>query len=93
MRLNLARRARAQVPFLTVFGLVLVAVVSLAVGPGHWRRGTLIISAAMLLAALLRAVLPDAMAGLLAVRHRWIDTTCFLILGVVILVADIRLRH
>lgn len=93
MRLNLARRARAQLPFLTVFGLMLVAVVLLAVGPGHWRRGTVIIAVAMLVAAFLRAVLPEAVAGLLAVRHRWIDTFCYLVLGVVILVADIRLRH
>lgn len=85
-------RIKAQAPFLVVFALVLAAFGYLLVQPGHWRRGTGILAVAMLLAAVLRLSLSRPRAGLLAVRARWLDATCYFVLGVLILIADIRLR-
>jgi hypothetical protein len=38
-------------------------------------------------------VLPEARAGMLAVRGRWWDALCYVVLGALILVADLRLRY
>jgi hypothetical protein len=89
--MSLAQRARAQAPFLVVLGLLVVSVLYLSVAPGRWRRGSLLIAIAMLLAGLLRAVLAPQAAGLLAVRQRWLDTCCYLGLGTLILAIAIVL--
>lgn len=64
--------AAALVLFST--GVVLVAM-------GHWRRGPVVMAAALGLAAFLRLVLPVRYAGLLVVRRRWIDVVGLLLLG------------
>lgn len=53
---------------------------------GDWRLGLLIIGAAVALAGLIRLVLPERLAGLLAVRHRWLDVVILGLLGVSIVV-------
>ncbi|WP_353081421.1 DUF3017 domain-containing protein [Tessaracoccus lapidicaptus] len=52
---------------------------------GHWRRASLLIGGALLLAAMLRLVLPMTMAGLLVVRRRWIDVAVLALLGAAVL--------
>lgn len=47
----------------------------------HWRRGAVLIGAALLLAALFRFLLPDRRAGLLAVRGRPVDVLSYTALG------------
>ena len=91
--MQVRRRAVRQWPFLAVIALLVAAVVYLAAQPGHWERGTAVIAVAMLLAALLRCVLPESRVGLLGVRGRWWDVPIYLALGVLILVVDIRLKH
>jgi GNAT superfamily N-acetyltransferase len=93
MRLEAGRRIRAQAPFLLVLAVMLLAVAYLAVEPGHWRRGVGIIAASMLLAAIFRFTLRRAHIGLLAVRSRWMDTACYLLLSVSIIVVAIRLNR
>ncbi|MEV4317472.1 DUF3017 domain-containing protein [Actinocrispum sp. NPDC049592] len=44
----------------------------------HWRQGTVLIGVALLVAAILRIMLSDQRAGLLAVRTRKVD---FLLYG------------
>ena len=82
----------AQVAFLTVLAVMLVAFVYLIVAPGRWGRGSGIVAVAVLLAGVLRAVLPTPRVGLLAVRARWVDTVLYLVLGGLILGLDIRLH-
>lgn len=53
---------------------------------GDWRRGLLLIGAAVALAGVIRLVLPERAAGLLAVRHRWFDAVVLLLLGAAIVV-------
>jgi hypothetical protein len=47
-----------------------------------FRRGSVILSASVLLAAFLRLMLPDSEAGMLAVRSRRVDVATLLVLGV-----------
>jgi hypothetical protein len=82
----------AQVPFLIVLVVLFAAFVYLLVVPGRWGRVSGVVAVAVLLAGLLRAVLPTPRAGLLAVRARWIDTVLYLALGGLILGLDIRLH-
>lgn len=67
--------------------------VLLAVGVGlalvaleHWRVGSTVVGAGVLLGALLRLALPDRAAGALAVRSRTVDTVVLLVLGVGVVV-------
>jgi Protein of unknown function (DUF3017) len=84
---------REQLAFLVVLAGLAGSFAYLLAQPEHPVRGTLAIAAVSIAAALFRLVLPDASAGMLAIRGRWIDTACFLVLGGLILATDIRLRH
>ncbi|MEU0466495.1 DUF3017 domain-containing protein [Amycolatopsis sp. NPDC006131] len=81
------RRNRAavleQVPFALV--MLLVAVAGVRIWQYHWRQGAAIIGGALLVAAILRAVLPGVRAGLLAIRGRPVDVLSYAGLGVLIL--------
>jgi Protein of unknown function (DUF3017) len=91
MRLGVARLLRTEAPFLTVIAIVAFAVVYLAVAPTHWLRGSGMVAAGLLLAGLLRAVLPRRRAGMLAVRARWWDICCYLSLAVAIIATGLAL--
>lgn len=81
-----------QFAFVVVLSLLVAAFGYLIVEPGRWGRGSGVVSVAVLLAGVLRGVLPNGRAGLLAVRSRWIDAACYLALGGAILAVDIRLH-
>lgn len=71
--------ASEYVAFALVLLVVAVGVVRLV--EYHWRQGSALIACALLLAALLRALLPDRTAGLLAVRGRPVDVLSYTALG------------
>jgi hypothetical protein len=48
----------------------------------HFRRGSVVIAGALLLAALLRLLLPARLAGLLVVRSRVFDVAVLTVLGI-----------
>lgn len=48
---------------------------------GHWRRGSAIMGAGLLLGAALRWLLGDK-AGLLVVRARWLDVSAMFLMGI-----------
>jgi hypothetical protein len=81
-----------QLAFLVVLVILAAAFLYLIVEPGRWGRGSGVVAVAVLLAGVLRLVLPAARAGLLAVRSRWVDVVTYLVLGGVILGVDIRLH-
>jgi len=87
------RWIREQAYFLLVLAALLAGFGYLLIGPGHWRRSVFVMGCAMVLAAGLRIVLPNARAGLLAVRGKWLDTGAYLVSGVLVLVLDIRLHR
>lgn len=66
--------------------VLLVAAASMVVvATGHFKRGSTLFAGAVLLAALLRAVLPAGSAGVLAVRSRWLDVATAGSLGIAVL--------
>jgi len=86
------RWIKSQVAFLIVSGLLATAFLYLLVVPGRWGRVSGVVAVAMLLAGVIRAALPTARVGLLAVRARWIDAALYFALGGLILAVDIRLH-
>ncbi len=66
-------------PMLLVVAVLVVAVVFVA--QERWRRGSLFIGGAALLASVLRLFLPQVRAGLLAVRSRPFDVVAYAVLG------------
>lgn len=69
--MSLRARLRAQWPILVV-GVTFVVAFTLA-GANFWRRGALLIGIGVGVAAVLRLLLTEDRAGLLAVRSRGID--------------------
>jgi hypothetical protein len=69
----------AQWPIVLVLSGVSIAMV--LIGLDYFRRGCVVLSASVLLAAFLRLLLPDADAGMLAVRSRKVDVVVLGILG------------
>ncbi len=52
----------------------------------HWREGAVLLGGALVVAAVLRLLLPSDRAGLLAIRSRPVDVLCYAGLGTVIAV-------
>lgn len=74
-----------ELPFVLVgggvgFGLVVVSL-------HHFKRGSVLMGAALVLGAALRLLLPEERAGLLAVRGRAFDAVTMASLGLLIAVA------
>lgn len=74
------RKWLAQWPITLVLAGVGVACTLIAAD--YFRRGCVVLSASILLAAFLRLFLPDSEAGMLAVRSRKIDATILGVMGV-----------
>lgn len=71
--------AGRHLPFalvLTVVGLGLLRIVQY-----HWRQGAVLIGLALLIAALLRVLVTDEQAGLIAIRSRSVDALLYSGLG------------
>ena len=78
----LPRRRRnwfAQWPITLVLLGVVVAMIMIAMD--YFRRGSIVLSASVLLAAFLRLLLPDEDAGMLVVRSRKVDVLTLAALG------------
>lgn len=65
-------------------GLVLtgVSIAMVMIAMDYFRRGSIVLSASVLLAVFLRLLLPDADAGMLVVRSRKVDVITLAVLGV-----------
>lgn len=81
-----------QLAFLLVIVILAAAFGYLIIEPGRWGRTSGIVAVAVLLAGVLRGVLPSPRVGMLAVRSRWFDTACYVVLGGLILAIDLRLH-
>jgi hypothetical protein len=66
--------------------LVVVAVGLAVTSRGYFRTGSVVVGAGVLLAATLRALLPERRAGLLVVRHRVLDVVLMTVIGVAVVV-------
>ena len=74
-----------------LFGLcVLVSLSGLAVAAaGQWRQGCGLSGVGLFVAAGIRMVLPDGMAGMLRVRRKAVDVVTFTVLGTSLLLLTI----
>ena len=76
---DLRERFPVHAPAAIVFGVVAVGMVRVLTQ--HWREGAALLGGALLLAALLRVLLPSDRVGLLAVRSRPVDVLCYSAFG------------
>ncbi len=83
------RRVRAQAALSAV--LLVVAIAFFRIGLQHWREGTTELGLALLLAAVLRASLPDRSAALLAVRPRRVDVLTYTVFGLVVILVSLTI--
>jgi hypothetical protein len=79
---------RSRLPVHAPLGMVMLiaAVGMVRVLTQHWREGAVLLGGALIVAALLRMLLPTERVGLLAVRSRPIDVLCYTTFGVVMIV-------
>ena len=68
-----------HLPFAMVVGVVAFGLVRIILY--HWRQGTVLIGAALFLAAALRALLSHEQAGLIAIRGRGVDVLTYSAFG------------
>jgi hypothetical protein len=80
-------------PFALVFLVAASGVGFAVVRSDHWLRGVGVVGVAMLIAALLRVVLTDRQAGMLAIRRRPFDVLCYLVVAVAIIGTGLVLPH
>jgi hypothetical protein len=87
-----ARRWLKQVPYCVVLAGLVAGLVTVRSGGQAVKSGTLVIAGALLAGALIRLVLPDGRAGMLASRRRLADVAVLAALGVGLLVAGMLAR-
>jgi hypothetical protein len=82
---NRWRSAAGQhLPFALVLGITVLGIVRVV--QYHWRQGAVLIGVALLLAALLRVLVSDEQAGLIAIRSRSIDALLYSGMGFAVIV-------
>jgi hypothetical protein len=74
---------RKHVPLILV--LAVVAIGLLRIVQYHWRQGAVLIGGALVLAALIRALLPNGRAGLVEIRSRAVDILLYGGLGLMVM--------
>jgi hypothetical protein len=86
------RRWLTQIPYCVVLAGLVAGLVTVRGGGQAVKSGTLVIAGALLAGALIRLVLPDGKAGMLASRRRLADVAVLAALGVGLLVAGVFAR-
>ena len=79
-------RSRLPVHASMTFVLLIAGVGMVRTLTQHWREGAVLLGGALIVAAVLRLLLPTDRVGLLAIRSRPIDVLCYGGLGTVIAV-------
>lgn len=82
-----SRYAPSTIGGVFYIGILAAALVGLLVASlADWRTGIRILASVLAAAALLRLVLPEKDAGMLAVRHRFLDVGVLVLMGTVLFV-------
>ncbi|GGP58904.1 DUF3017 domain-containing protein [Saccharothrix coeruleofusca] len=76
--------AGQHLPFALVLGVTVLGLVRIV--QYHWRQGVVLIGLALLIAALLRVLVTDEQAGLIAIRSRSIDALLYSGFGFAVIV-------
>jgi len=80
-----------NLPLVLVLTLGATGIGYSAAVPRHWLRGVLVLAGALVIAGVLRLLLPARQAGLLAVRSRAFDVLCYCGTGVAIIALGLAL--
>jgi hypothetical protein len=80
-----------NLPLIVVLAMAVTGIAYASAVPPHWLRGVLLLAVALVLAGLLRLLLPARQAGLLAVRGRFTDVLCYAGSGVAIILLGLAL--
>lgn len=80
-----------ELPFSLVLLVELLGLVLVAVAPQHWLRAVGVLSIGLVLAGLFRLLLSDEQAGMLRVRRRSFDVTCYWAFGALALLVALGL--
>jgi hypothetical protein len=78
-----------SVPLILVLAVVAIGI--LRITQYHWRQGTVLIGGALLLAAVLRAMLPDSRIGMVALRSRAVDVLLYGGLGIMVMAVSLTI--
>ena len=73
--------------------LVVAAVGLLRVATANWREGAVLLGGSLLLAAVLRGVLPQERAGLVAIRSRALDAVSYTGLGLAVVLLAVTITR
>ncbi|MCE3554296.1 DUF3017 domain-containing protein [Pseudonocardia sp. RS11V-5] len=74
-----------------VLGIALAGMVQVLTE--HWRQGSALLGGSLLVAAVLRGVLPPPRAGLLAIRGRVVDVVCYTGFGIAVLLLALTITR
>ncbi|HEX8304168.1 MAG TPA: DUF3017 domain-containing protein [Jatrophihabitans sp.] len=91
MASSFSSRDLKEIPFGVVLLIELIAVLSISVFPQHWLRAVGGMVFGVLVAGFFRLTLTDQQAGLLRVRRRSFDVTCYWTLAVLTAVVALLL--
>ncbi|HJQ03622.1 MAG TPA: DUF3017 domain-containing protein [Jatrophihabitans sp.] len=84
-------RRLSELPFGLVLLVELGGLVSVTLAPQHWLRAVGVLTIGMGLAGLFRLLLSDEQAGMLRVRRRGFDVTCYWGFGLLALLVALGL--
>jgi hypothetical protein len=90
-RRDVAARLPLHAPLILV--LLIAAAGLVRILQAHWREGTVLLGGALLVAAVLRVLLPDERIGLLAIRSRPVDLLCYGGFGVVMVALAVTITR
>jgi hypothetical protein len=77
-----------------MIAVLLVATIGLLrVATANWREGSVLLGGSLLLAAVLRAVLPQDRAGLVAIRSRAVDVLSYTGLGLAVVLLAVTITR
>lgn len=85
------RHLPAEAPMIAV--LLVAAIGLLRVATSNWREGAVLLGGSLLLAAVLRAVLPQDRAGLVAIRSRAVDVLSYTGLGLAVVLLAVTITR
>ncbi len=74
---------RKNLPLILVLAVVAAGLIRITMY--HWREGTVLLGAALILAGLLRALLPASRIGMVAIRGRGVDVLLYGGLGLMMM--------
>jgi DUF3017 family protein len=81
---------KSHIPLILVLAITAAGLIRIVMY--HWREGTVLLGVALLVAGLLRALLPGDRIGMVAIRGRSVDVLLYGGLGLMILAVALTIQ-